>query len=110
MTNNGSNEADAWLLALTKSLVSPDQGARYSMASQYPVGGADDPTLLVLEEAFYDVWTVLAAHEPYRDRTHDHERKIELSRTLMEFVANGVTDVAELRRLGLRSLSLPPSH
>ena len=80
------------------------------MASQYPVGDHDDPTLLVLEEAFYDVWAVLAAHEPYRDRTHDHERKMELSRTLMVFVANGVMDVAELRRLGFKSLSLPPSH
>lgn len=80
------------------------------MASQYSVGDDDDPTLLALEEAFYDVWTVLAAHDPYRDRTEDHDRKVELSRTLMAFVANGVTDVAELRRLGVKSLSLPPSH
>jgi hypothetical protein len=80
------------------------------MASQYPGSGADDPTRLALEEAFDDVWTVLAAHEPHRDRTEDHDRKIELSRTLMAYVANGVTDVAELRRLGLKTLSLPPSH
>ena len=80
------------------------------MASQYPVGDHDDPTLLVLEEAFYDVWAVLAAHEPYRDRTHDDERKMELSRTLMVLAANGVTDIAELRRLGFKSLSLPPNH
>jgi hypothetical protein len=80
------------------------------MASQYPVGGDDDPMLSALEEAFYDVWAVLAAHEPYRDRTEDHERKIELSRTLMAHAANGVRDVAELRRLGVKSLSLPPSH
>jgi hypothetical protein len=105
-----SNEADTWLLALKKSLVSPAQGARYSMASQYPADYHEDPTPLVLEEAFYDVWAVLAAHEPHRDRTHDHERKVELSRTLMEFVANGVTNIAELRRLGVKSLSLPPSH
>ena len=51
------------------------------MASQYPLDH-DDPTLFALEEAFYDVWTVLAAHEPYRDRTQDHERKMELSRTV----------------------------
>jgi len=80
------------------------------MASQYPVGGDDDPALLALEEAFYHVWTVLAAHDPYRDRTEDHDLRIELSRTLMVFVANGVRDVAELRRLGVESLSLPPSH
>ena len=87
----------------------PDQGAS-QMASQYPVGNHDDPTLFALEQAFYDVWTVLAAHEPYRDRTQDVERKMELSRTLMVLAANGVTDIAELRRLGFKSLSLPPSH
>ncbi len=80
------------------------------MASQYPFGDDGDPTLLALEEAFYDVWMVLAAHEPYRDRTQDHERRMELSRSLTVFVANGVTDIAELRRLGLKSLYLPPSH
>jgi hypothetical protein len=80
------------------------------MASQHPVGDDDDPTLFALKQAFYDVWTVLAAHEPYRDRTQDVERRMELSRTLMLFAANGVTDVAELRRLGLKGLSLPPSN
>jgi hypothetical protein len=80
------------------------------MASQYSVGDDEDPTLSALEEAFYDVWAVLAAHDPNRDRAQDHDRKIELSRTLMGFVAHGVTDVAELRRLGVKSLSLPPSH
>jgi len=49
------------------------------MASQFPVDD-NDPTLLALEQAFHDVWTVLAAHEPYRDRTEDHERRMELSR------------------------------
>lgn len=80
------------------------------MASQYPVGDHDDPTLFALQQAFYDVWTVLAAHEPNRDLTEDHERKMELSRTLMVLAANGVTDLAELRRLGLKNLSLPPGH
>ena len=79
------------------------------MASQFPVDD-NDPTLLALEQAFHDVWTVLAAHEPYRDRTEDHERRMELSRTLMVMAANGVTDLAELRRLGFRSLLLPPSN
>ena len=80
------------------------------MASQYPVGDHDDPTLFAIKQAFYDVWTVLAAHEPYRDRTQDDERKMELSRTLMVLAANGVTDLAELRRLGFRSLLLPASN
>jgi hypothetical protein len=65
------------------------------MASQYPAGDhEDDPLLLILEEAFYDVWQVLAAHEPHRDRVRDHERKVELSERLMVFVARGVTDLA----------------
>jgi hypothetical protein len=81
------------------------------MASQYPAGDhKDDRLILTIEEAFYDVWEVLAAHEPHRDRARDHERKVELSERLMVFVARGVTDLAELRRLGLKSLSLPPSH
>jgi hypothetical protein len=80
------------------------------MASQHPVGDHGDPTLFTLEQAFYDIWTVLAAHEPNRDLTEDHERKVELGRTLMVLAANGVRDLAELRRLGLKSLSLPPCH
>jgi hypothetical protein len=80
------------------------------MASQYPFGDHGDPTLFALKQALYDIWTVLAAHEPNRDLTEDHERKMELSRTLMVLAANGVTDLAELRRLGLKSLSLPPGH
>ena len=80
------------------------------MASQYPVGDHDDAILFALEQALGDVWMVLAAHEPHRDRTQDHERKMELSRTLMVLAANGITDIAELRRLGFRSLSLPLSH
>ena len=80
------------------------------MASRYPVGDHGDPTPFALEQAFHDVWTVLAAHEPNRDLTEDHERKVELSRTLMVLAANGVRDLAELRRLGLKSLSLPPCH
>ena len=79
------------------------------MASQFPVDD-NDPTMLALEQAFHDVWTVLAAHEPCRDRTEHHERRIELSRTLMVLAANGVTDLAELRRLGFKALSLPPSN
>jgi len=81
------------------------------VASQYPGGDhEDDPLILTLEEAFYDVWDVLAAHEPHRDRARDHERKVELSERLIVFIARGVTDLVELRRLGLKSLALPPSH
>jgi hypothetical protein len=81
------------------------------MSSRYPGGNhEDDPLIPTLEEALFDIWEVLVAHEPYRDRAQDHERKVELSQRLMVFVARGVTDLAELRRLGLKSLALPPSH
>ena len=81
------------------------------MASQYPGGDyEDDPLTFTLDEAFCDFWEVLAAHEPHRDRARDHERKVELSERLMVFVARGVTDLVELRRLALKSLALPPSH
>ncbi len=81
------------------------------MASRYPGGDhEDDPLIMTIEEAFFDVWEVLVAHEPHRDRAQDHERKVDLSQRLMVFVARGVTDLAELRRLGLKSLALPPSH
>jgi hypothetical protein len=80
------------------------------MASQYPLSDHCDPMLFALDQALCDVWTVLAAHEPYPDCTLDCERKMDLSRTLMVLVANGVTDIAELRRLGFKSLSLPLSH
>ena len=79
------------------------------MASQFPVDD-NDPTLIALEQEFHDVWSVLAAHEPYRDHTEDHERRMELSRTLLMLAANGVTNIAELRRLGFRSLLLPASN
>ena len=71
------------------------------MASQYPVGDHDDPTLFAIKQAFYDVWTVLATHEPYRDRTQDDERKMELSRTLTGAGCESVTDIAELRYIRL---------
>jgi len=81
-------------------------------ADQWPL---NFPLMITIHAACFgasvhDVWTVLAAHEPYRDRTEDHERRMELSRTLMVLAANGVTDLAELRRLGFRSLLLPPSN
>jgi hypothetical protein len=66
-----------------------------------------DPLILILEEAFSDVWEVLVAHEPHRDRARDHDRKVQLSERLIVFVARGVTDLVELRKLGLKSLALP---
>jgi hypothetical protein len=82
-----------------------------SVGSQYPVAQYDDdPRLLALEQAFYDVWKVICAHEPDRDFAEDHERRVELSRALTVLAATGVTDADELRRLFLERLPLPRSN
>jgi hypothetical protein len=83
---------------------------RLSMGSQFPVGQYGDPRFLALEQAFYDVWKVICAHEPDRDFTQDHGRRLELSRALTLLAASGVTDAHELRRLVLESLPLPRSN
>ena len=79
------------------------------MASQFPVDDNDQRCLLWSKRST----TFGRSSQPtssYRDRTEDHERRMELSRTLMVLAANVVTDLAELRRLGFRSLLLPPSN
>ena len=80
------------------------------MGSQYPVVQYGDPRLLALEQAFYDVWKVICAHEPDRDSAQDHERRVELSYALKMLAATGVTDADELRRLVLERLPLPRSN
>ena len=80
------------------------------MASRSPYPKPEDPRLVVLERVFFDVWTVITAHEPYRDFTLDHDRRVELSWKLMALAADGVTDAGELRRLAIESLDLPRSH
>jgi len=80
------------------------------VGSKSPFDQFDDPKLLALGQAFYDVWKVICAHEPDRDFTEDSARRRELSRTLTALVASGVTDAVELRRLVLEGLPLPRSN
>ena len=65
---------------------------------------------MALERVFFDVWTVITAHEPQRDFTLDHDRRVELSWKLMALAADGVTDAEELRSLAIESLDLPRNH
>ena len=80
------------------------------MASRPPYPKPEDPRRVVLERVFFDVWTVITAHEPYRDFTLDHDRRVEFSRKLMALAANGVTDAGELGSLAIESLDLQRSH
>jgi hypothetical protein len=80
------------------------------MGSRNPYPKPEDPKLLILERVFFEVWTVITAHEPYRDCTLDHDRRVELSWKLMALAAEGVTEAGELRSLAIESLQLPRSH
>jgi hypothetical protein len=80
------------------------------MGSRNPYPKPENPKLLVLEKVFFEVWTVITAHEPHRDFTQDHQRKVELSWMLMALAANGVTDAGQLRSLAIETLDLPRSH
>jgi hypothetical protein len=71
----------------------------------------DDPKLVrELAQAFESIWLVMRAHEPLLDAERTKELAIEISRTLVELAADGVTDPAQLRRLTLESLPLSPAH
>jgi hypothetical protein len=69
----------------------------------------DPKTLAVMDQAFAAIWTVLRADDPFRDYAHDSELRIAIGHTLMNLVADGVTDPIRLRRLTVESL-LPPGH
>ena len=45
------------------------------MASRSPYPKPEDPRRMALERVFLDVWTIITAHEPYRDFTLDHDRR-----------------------------------
>ena len=55
------------------------------MASQYPLGDHDDPTLLVLEEAFCDFGRSWRHTGHIGMDSHDHERKMELSGEAVQY-------------------------
>ena len=58
-------------------------------------------------EAFTAVWGTLYAHVPLNGSSAEG-LKIELSRTIVALVAEGVTDPNELRRRALENMALQP--
>ena len=65
-------------------------------------------TLAVMDQAFAAIWNVLKADDPFRDYAKDGELRIAVGQTLLNLVADGVTDPGRLRQLTVESLL--PGH
>ena len=65
-------------------------------------------TLAVMDQAFAAIWNVLKADNPFRDYAKDGELRIAVGQTLLNLVADGVTDPSRLRQLTVESLL--PGH
>jgi hypothetical protein len=77
------------------------------MTSQNPRSDIYDPkTLAVMDQAFAAIWYDVRADDPFRDYAIDSELRIAIGKTLLNLVADGVTDPIRLRRLTVESLSL----
>jgi hypothetical protein len=77
------------------------------MTSQNPRSDIYDPkTLAVMDQAFAAIWYDVRADDPFRDYANDGELRIAIGKTLLNLVADGVTDPNRLRRLTVESLSL----
>jgi hypothetical protein len=66
----------------------------------------DPKTLDVMDQAFAAIWKDLKAGDPFRDYAQDGELRIAVGKTLLNLVADGVTDPIRLRQLTVESLSL----
>jgi hypothetical protein len=70
------------------------------MTSQNPQPDIYDPkTLAVMDQAFAAIWNVLRADDPFRDFANDSELRIAIGHKLLNPVADGVTDLSQLRHL-----------
>ena len=77
------------------------------MTFQNPRSDIYDPkTLAVMDQAFAAIWHDVRADDPFRDYANDSELRIAIGKTLLNLVADGVTDPNRLRRLTVASLSL----
>jgi hypothetical protein len=66
-----------------------------------------DPQLLAaMTQAFDATWAVIHAQKPGLDKNRARELSIDISRKIVAFASEGVTDAAELRRLAVESLPL----
>ena len=78
------------------------------MASRYPPGFYDEAKLLVLEQAFRDVWRTLSMNDAIRAGKKDDDLRAAIVRRLMDLVAEGIIEPQELRKRTL--IALPLSH
>ena len=77
------------------------------MTSKNPRPDIYDPkTLAVMDQAFAAIWKDLKAGDPFRDYAKDGELRVAVGKTLLNLVADGVTDPIRLRKLTVESLSL----
>ena len=77
------------------------------MTFQNPRSDIYDPkTLAVMDQAVAAIWYDVRADDPFRDYANDSELRIAIGKTLLNLVADGVTDLNRLRRLTVESLSL----
>jgi hypothetical protein len=77
------------------------------MTFQNPRSDIYDPkTLAVMDQAFAAIWYDVRADDPFRDYANDSELRIAIGKTLLNLVADGVTDPNRLRQLTVDSLSL----
>jgi hypothetical protein len=65
----------------------------------------DPKTLAVMDQAFAAIWANL--RRPIRNYANDSELRIAVGQTLLNLVADGVTDPIRLRQLTVESLSRP---
>ena len=78
------------------------------MTSQNPQSDIFDPkTLVVMDQAFAAIWTVLRADDPFRNYANDSELRIAIGHKLMNLVSDGVNDPSRLRQLTVETLLLP---
>ena len=78
------------------------------MTSQNPQSDIFDPkTLVVMDQAFAAIWTVLRADDPFRNYANDSELRIAVGHKLMNLVSDGVNDPSRLRQLTVETLLLP---
>ena len=63
------------------------------MTFQNPRSDIYDPkTLAVMDQAFAAIWYDVRADDPFRDYANDSELRIAIGKTLLNLVADGVTE------------------
>jgi len=75
------------------------------MTSQNPQTAIYEPkTLAAMDQAFSAIWCIVRADDPFREYAKDSELRLAIGQSLLNLVADGVTDPSRLRYLTLGSL------